>query len=107
MTPDEAMFFLEVFIAKPKNPLKIMDLENIYVNKDFVPVKVNKTKFQLCKQHYFQIMKRQLARGKIIRIGGVLKNYEIQGPDINQLIFERARFLGMKPKQKKKKRDFG
>lgn len=52
-------------------------------------------------------MRRLKARGKIISIGGVLKNYEIQGPDINRLLFERAKYLGMKPKQKKKKRDFG
>lgn len=52
-------------------------------------------------------MRRLQARGKIIIIGGVLKNYEIHGPDINKLLFERARYLGMKPKKKKKKRDFG
>lgn len=47
------------------------------------------------------------ARGKTIIIGGVLNDYEIYGPDVNKLLFERARFLGMKPKKKKKKRDFG
>lgn len=52
-------------------------------------------------------MKMLQTRGKIITIGGILKNYEIQGPDINKLLFERAKYLGMKPKQKKKKRDFG
>lgn len=38
MTPDEAMLFLQVFIAKPKNLLTVMDLENVFVNKDFIPV---------------------------------------------------------------------
>lgn len=39
------MLLLEVFNLKPKNPLTIMDLENIYVNKDFVPVNGNKANF--------------------------------------------------------------
>lgn len=52
-------------------------------------------------------MHKLKENGKIITIGGVLKNYEIHGPDINKLLFERARYLGMKPKKKKKKRNFG
>lgn len=38
VTPEEAMSFLQVFVAKPKNPLNVLDLENVFVNKDFVPV---------------------------------------------------------------------
>lgn len=38
ITPDEAMSFLQVFVAKPKNPLTELDLENVFVNKDFLPV---------------------------------------------------------------------
>lgn len=109
ITPDEAMSFLEIFTAKPKGPLQELDMENIYVNKDFVPVRVSAFLIPTAamEKSNFQIMNRQRKRGKIITIGGVLKNYEIHGPDVRKLLFERGRYLGMKPKKKKKKKDFG
>lgn len=38
ITPDEALSLVKVFTAKPDNPLREMDLENICCNKEIIPV---------------------------------------------------------------------
>ncbi|KAG5887106.1 hypothetical protein JTB14_000739 [Gonioctena quinquepunctata] len=45
--------------------------------------------------------------GKTLNIGGVLGNWEIMGPNLNKLVFDRCRYLLMKPKKKKFQKDFG
>lgn len=38
ITPDEALALAKIFTAKPENPLREMDLENICCNKEIIPV---------------------------------------------------------------------
>ncbi|CAH1156097.1 unnamed protein product [Phaedon cochleariae] len=89
--PDEAFYVASVLTSKPKDhPLKYLDMENILFNKEIVP-----------------LLARIRNSGKTIKIGGILSNYIIKGPDVAKLIFERCRYLLTKPKKKKAKRDFG
>lgn len=54
ITPDEAMSLLQVFVAKPKNPLNFMHLQNVFVNKDFIPVHyLSKPTAKFCKTSRF------------------------------------------------------
>ncbi|XP_064211875.1 uncharacterized protein LOC103313740 [Tribolium castaneum] len=89
-TPDEAYFLASLFSRVKNNNFTFLDMEDMCVNKDFLPLK---RKFQ--------------REGRQIPHGHVLSNYEIYGPDINKLLFQRCRYLAMKPKKKKKKKDFG
>lgn len=43
----------------------------------------------------------------MVNIGGILSNYVIRGPDPKKLIYERCRYILMKPKKAKAKKDFG
>ncbi|XP_023022839.2 uncharacterized protein isoform X1 [Leptinotarsa decemlineata] len=88
--PDQAHWMASVMIAKAKDPLKYLDMENIYFTKEIVP-----------------LLTRTQRMGKIIKVGGILGNYEIKGPNVNKLLFERCRYLLMKPKSKKAQKDFG
>lgn len=44
---------------------------------------------------------------KQVKIGGILSNYEIQGPNPRKLIYDRCRYILMKPKKVKARKDFG
>ncbi|XP_044264808.1 uncharacterized protein LOC123011441 isoform X2 [Tribolium madens] len=89
-TPDEAYFLASLFSRVKNNNFTFLDMEDMCVNKDFLPLK-----------------RKFLREGRQITHGHVLSNYEIYGPDINKLLFQRCRYLAMKPKKKKKKKDFG
>lgn len=45
--------------------------------------------------------------GKSVKIGGILGDYKIHGPDAKKLIYERCRYILMKPKNPKARKDFG
>ncbi|KAF2884693.1 hypothetical protein ILUMI_21490 [Ignelater luminosus] len=83
LTADEA--FTVANLTNTLKDLKYLDLENTFLNKDFVP-----------------FWKRQTKRGISIIIGGIYSNYIIKGPDITKLTFDRANFLA-----KKSKKNFG
>ncbi|XP_063919056.1 uncharacterized protein LOC135134339 isoform X2 [Zophobas morio] len=89
-TPDEADFLLAVFAKQTSDNLENLDMENMCVTKDFLKEKI-----------------RHQKRQKTITHGHVLSNYEIHGPDINKLVFARCKYLAMKPKKKKLRKDFG
>lgn len=39
INPEEALFLIQAFDAKPRgNPFELLDLENVFVNKECVPV---------------------------------------------------------------------
>ncbi|KAK5647236.1 hypothetical protein RI129_002128 [Pyrocoelia pectoralis] len=86
--PDQTLNFLTLFNYLPM--LTELSLENISVNKDFLPI--------------WMELKEQ---GKKIEIGTVLNNYVIHGPDKKRLLFNRAKYLAMKAKSKKSQVDFG
>ncbi|RZC39193.1 uncharacterized protein BDFB_009622 [Asbolus verrucosus] len=78
-TPDEA-YFLASLLLKAKNNLTYLDMEDMS---------------KISKAH------------KTVTHGRILSNYEIYGPNVNKLLFQRCRYLAMKPKKKKAKKDFG
>ncbi|XP_050294958.1 leucine-rich repeat-containing protein 74A-like isoform X2 [Anthonomus grandis grandis] len=88
--PEEAHFLLTMLAGKTKDPLYYVNMDNMYVKKESKGVlnKINNV-------------------GKIVKIGGILSNYEIHGPDTKKLIYERCRYLLMKPKKAKARKDFG
>ncbi|KAB0804869.1 hypothetical protein PPYR_01839 [Photinus pyralis] len=86
--PDQALDLLKLF--RSLQQLSEINLENICVNKDFVPL--------------WTALQRE---GKKVIIGSVLSNYVIKGPDKILLLFNRAKFLAMKAKKKKAQVDFG
>ncbi|XP_030757143.1 uncharacterized protein LOC115883011 [Sitophilus oryzae] len=92
-TPDDAHSLLTVLVSKgkdPEDPLKVLDMENMYINKTSKPV-----------------LLKIIATGKTVKLGGILSDYEIKGPNVHKLIYDRCRYILMKPKRKKAKKDFG
>ena len=60
------------------------------------------------KKIFFQLKARKLQDFDVEVIHGEpLSAYTIQPVDMAKLMLKRARFEGLKPKQKKKKKDFG
>ncbi|XP_048523137.1 uncharacterized protein LOC109542322 isoform X2 [Dendroctonus ponderosae] len=57
---------------------------------------------------YGQYILTKIANiGKKVKIGGILSNYEIHGPNPRKLIYDRCRYILMKPKKAKARKDFG
>ena len=54
-----------------------------------------------------QNLEKVRRRGVNVTIGGVLQNFVIVGPDVSKLLFERCRFLALRAKKKKARKDFG
>lgn len=71
--------------------IKILDLDGIRVQRDF-----NRLKEQL-----------ENSRGISVTIEGTLSDYEVKGPSLPEMMLKRARYEGLKPKKKKRKKDFG
>lgn len=71
--------------------VKILDLDGIRVQRDFIR------------------LKEQLENSRDISviIEGTLSDYEVNGPNLAEMMLKRARYEGLKPKKKKRKKDFG
>ncbi|XP_076392049.1 uncharacterized protein LOC100877744 isoform X2 [Megachile rotundata] len=82
LTPDKA----------PESQLQVLDLTNIWANKDILPdlqaIKDSKPWLQ-------------------IKLGGIFSNYKVEGPDVKAILLKRANFEAMKPKNKRRRRNFG
>lgn len=89
-TPDEAQVYGSMFSRLQMRRLKVLDMENMTVNKSFLQIKN-------------EIRKQE----KDVVHGVILKNYVIRGPYVPKVLFERSRYLAMKPKKKKQRVDFG
>ncbi|OAD60423.1 hypothetical protein WN48_05723, partial [Eufriesea mexicana] len=76
----------------PESPLRIMDLTNIWANKNILPeleaIRNNKPWLD-------------------INLGGIFSNYKIGNPDIKAILLKRANYEAMKPKKKRHRRNFG
>ncbi|ENN73089.1 hypothetical protein HUJ04_004307 [Dendroctonus ponderosae] len=88
--PEDAHFLLTMLAGKAKDPLEYLDMDNMYVNKQSKP-----------------ILTKIANIGKKVKIGGILSNYEIHGPNPRKLIYDRCRYILMKPKKAKARKDFG
>lgn len=75
-----------------ESPLRIMDLTNIWANKNILPeletIRNNKPWLD-------------------IKLGGILSNYKSGDPDIKAILLKRANYEAMKPKKKRHRRNFG
>ncbi|XP_023290191.1 leucine-rich repeat-containing protein 74A-like [Orussus abietinus] len=76
----------------PSSSLRHLDLENIWADKNVLP----------------ELEKIREERPWLrIRLGGVLGDFQIIGPDPRKLLMDRAIFEAMKPKKRKLKKNFG
>lgn len=76
----------------PESPLRILDLTNIWANKEILPeletIKNNKPWLD-------------------IKLGGILSNYKVKDPDVQAILLRRANYEAMKPKKKRHRKNFG
>ncbi|XP_057338175.1 leucine-rich repeat-containing protein 74B-like isoform X2 [Microplitis mediator] len=90
---NEVLAFFEVLKnITPTSQLRLIDLENIWANKEVLGL--------------IDEIKKKLTSVDIT-LGGILSNYKIIGPDPRKIFLKRANFEAMKPKKKKLKRNFG
>ncbi|XP_076659686.1 uncharacterized protein LOC143362995 [Halictus rubicundus] len=78
--------------VSPESKLRVLDLTNIWANKNAIP--------EL----------QAIEEGKPwlqVKLGGILSNHKIVGPDVTVLLFKRANYEAMKPKKKRQRRNFG
>ncbi|EZA50959.1 Leucine-rich repeat-containing protein [Ooceraea biroi] len=76
----------------PNRVLRILDLENVWANKDI-----------LQELETLETLKPWVT----IKLGGILSNYQLLGPNVKRILFERANYEAMAPKQKRRQRNFG
>ncbi|KAL0270312.1 UNVERIFIED_CONTAM: hypothetical protein PYX00_007769 [Menopon gallinae] len=76
---------------KSSKTVKVLDLSEIWVNKEFVKT----------------LKKLQSTKDVEVPYGGIHSNYVIHGPDYQAVLMKRARYEAQKPKPKKQRRDFG
>lgn len=79
-------------IASSNVILRLLDLENIWANKDIL-------------QELETI--KEFKPGVIVKLGGILSNYQLVGPNEKKILLRRANYEAMAPKRKKQRRDFG
>nr|XP_034176814.1 uncharacterized protein LOC117602658 [Osmia lignaria] len=76
----------------PDSQLQILDLTNIWANKNILPeldsIKNDRPWLE-------------------IKLGGILSNYTVEGPDVKTILLKRANYEAMKPKNKKRRKNFG
>lgn len=113
--PEEVPLIIEPFNLGPNQrpKIQVLNLQDVYINKNLLPVNLHivyilpaffiKIAYAYCPQD----LERVKRLGVNITIGGVLQNYVIEGPDIPKLLFERCKFLALKAKKKKARKDFG
>jgi hypothetical protein len=76
----------------PNSALRLLDLENVWANKAVL--------------HDLEIIKK-LRPWVIVKLGGILSNYQLIGPNIRKILVKRANYEAMLPKRKRLRRNFG
>ncbi|XP_025153883.1 leucine-rich repeat-containing protein 74B [Harpegnathos saltator] len=79
-------------ITSPDVALRLLDLENVWANKDIL--------------RELEMIEK-LRPGVVVKLGGILSNYQLAGPNEKKILLERANYEAMMPKRKKQRRDFG
>lgn len=79
-------------ITLPDVALRFLDLGNVWANKDIL-------------QELEKI--EELKPGVVIKLGGILSNYQLVGPNERKILLRRANYEAMMPKKKKQRRNFG
>ncbi|XP_076234577.1 uncharacterized protein LOC143179303 [Calliopsis andreniformis] len=76
----------------PESQLRLLDLTNIWASKSILPD--------------LETIKNDRP-WLDIKLGGILSNYKIEGPNVPAILFKRAIYEAMKPKNKRRRRNFG
>lgn len=76
----------------PDSALRLLDLENVWANKDIL--------------HDLEIIKK-FRPWLAVKLGGILSNYPLVGPNIRRILLKRANYEAMQPKRKRQRRNFG
>lgn len=75
-----------------ESQLRILDLTNIWANKNIIP----------------ELETIQNSKPWVnIKLGGIFSNYKIEDPDVKAILFKRANYETMKPKKKRRHKNFG
>lgn len=72
--------------------LRLLDLENIWTKTDVLP-----------ELKTIETFKPWIT----VRLGGILSNYSLVGPNVKRIILDRANYEAMKHKKKRLRRNFG
>ncbi|XP_072745692.1 uncharacterized protein [Anoplolepis gracilipes] len=78
--------------VSPDSILYLLDLENVWANKDIL-------------QELEEIGNQK--PWVVIKLGGILSNYKLIGPNVRRILLKRANYEAMQPKRKKQQRNFG
>jgi len=78
--------------VSPESALQILDLENVWADKNIL--------------EELQTLKT-LKPSVTIKLGGILSNYPVIGPNVKRILFDRANYEAMAPKRKIQQRNFG
>lgn len=78
--------------VSPNSALRLLDLENVWANKDVL--------------HNLEIIKK-LRPWVTVKLGGILSNYQLIGPNVRRILLKRANYEAMLPKRKRQRRNFG
>jgi len=78
--------------VSPDSILYLLDLENVWANKDVL-------------QELEEIEKHK--PWVVIKLGGILSNYQLVGPNVRRILLKRANYEAMQPKRKRQRRNFG
>ncbi|KAG5311028.1 LR74B protein, partial [Acromyrmex insinuator] len=76
----------------PDSALRLLDLENIWANKNIL--------------EDLETIKN-VRPWVTIKLGGILSNYQLVGPNVRRILLKRAKYEAMLPKQKNRRRNFG
>ncbi|XP_071643371.1 uncharacterized protein [Temnothorax longispinosus] len=76
----------------PDSALRLLDLENVWASKDVL--------------HSLEMIKK-LRPWVAVKLGGILSNYQLVGPNVRRILLKRANYEAMLPKRKRLRRNFG
>ncbi|KYN01950.1 hypothetical protein ALC62_07253 [Cyphomyrmex costatus] len=75
----------------PNSALRLLDLENIWANKDIL--------------EDLEIIEK-FRPWVAVKLGGILSNYQLIGPNVRKILLKRANYEAMLPKRKRQRRNF-
>lgn len=76
----------------PGSILYLLDLENVWANKDVL--------------HELEAIQKDKP-WVVVKLGGILSNYPLVGPNVRSILLKRANYEAMLPKRKRQRRNFG
>lgn len=76
----------------PQSQLEVLDLTNVWANKDILPI--------------LEVI--ETGRPELdVRLGGILGNYKVVGPDVKAILLKRAIYEAIRVKNRRRRRNFG